>query len=49
MILGALYANLHKNMGWDVVKVNYLGDWVKQIGTAGRGVGEAWFGRAVPG
>jgi len=36
-ILGAYIANLYKNMGWDVVKINYLGDWGKQIGLLGVG------------
>jgi len=31
-IIGAFVANLYKTMGWDVVKVNYLGDWGKQFG-----------------
>lgn len=31
-IIGAYLANLYKNMGWDVVKLNYLGDWGKQFG-----------------
>jgi arginyl-tRNA synthetase len=36
-ILGAYIANLYENMGWDVVKINYLGDWGKQIGLLGAG------------
>jgi arginyl-tRNA synthetase len=36
-ILGACIANLYKNMGWDVVKINYLGDWGKQMGLLGVG------------
>ncbi|KAH7304260.1 arginyl-tRNA synthetase [Stachybotrys elegans] len=31
-IIGAFTANLYSAMGWDVVKVNYLGDWGKQFG-----------------
>ncbi|KAI9831330.1 MAG: hypothetical protein M1819_005104 [Sarea resinae] len=31
-IIGAFISNLYKSMGWDVVKVNYLGDWGKQFG-----------------
>ncbi|KAL9100471.1 MAG: hypothetical protein Q9163_004161 [Psora crenata] len=31
-IIGAYIANLYKSMGWDVVKMNYLGDWGKQFG-----------------
>lgn len=31
-IIGAYISNLYKTMGWDVVKVNYLGDWGKQFG-----------------
>lgn len=31
-IIGAFLANLYQNSGWDVVKVNYLGDWGKQFG-----------------
>ncbi|KAK4246055.1 hypothetical protein C7999DRAFT_42448 [Corynascus novoguineensis] len=32
IILGAFLANLYESMGWDVVRVNYLGDWGKQFG-----------------
>ncbi|KXX82919.1 Arginine--tRNA ligase, cytoplasmic [Madurella mycetomatis] len=31
-IIGAFIANLYENMGWDVVRINYLGDWGKQFG-----------------
>lgn len=31
-IIGAFIARLYETMGWDVVKVNYLGDWGKQFG-----------------
>ncbi|ERS97614.1 arginine-tRNA ligase [Sporothrix schenckii ATCC 58251] len=31
-IIGAFIANLYASMGWDVVKINYLGDWGKQFG-----------------
>ncbi|KAK2873796.1 hypothetical protein FQN49_002059 [Arthroderma sp. PD_2] len=31
-IIGAYISNLYQSMGWDVVKVNYLGDWGKQFG-----------------
>ncbi|KAH8704242.1 arginyl-tRNA synthetase [Talaromyces proteolyticus] len=31
-IIGAFISNLYESMGWDVVKVNYLGDWGKQFG-----------------
>ncbi|KAI1081597.1 arginyl-tRNA synthetase [Whalleya microplaca] len=31
-ILGAQIANMYKNMGWDVVRMNYLGDWGKELG-----------------
>lgn len=31
-IIGAFLSNLYESMGWDVVKVNYLGDWGKQFG-----------------
>jgi arginyl-tRNA synthetase len=36
-ILGAYIGNLHEMMGWDVVKINYLGDWGKPIGLLGVG------------
>jgi len=36
-ILGAFIANLHEWMGWDVVRLNYLGDWGKPIGLLGVG------------
>ncbi|EZF29010.1 arginine-tRNA ligase [Trichophyton interdigitale H6] len=31
-IIGAYISNLYESMGWDVIKVNYLGDWGKQFG-----------------
>jgi arginyl-tRNA synthetase len=31
-IIGAFISNLYEDMGWDVVRVNYLGDWGKQFG-----------------
>ncbi|KAL8800155.1 MAG: hypothetical protein Q9200_007335 [Gallowayella weberi] len=31
-IIGAYLSNLYQSMGWDVVKLNYLGDWGKQFG-----------------
>ncbi|GAO48817.1 arginyl-tRNA synthetase [Saitoella complicata NRRL Y-17804] len=31
-IIGSFLANLHEACGWDVVKMNYLGDWGKQFG-----------------
>ena len=31
-IIGAYLSNHYKSMGWDVIKVNYLGDWGKQFG-----------------
>jgi arginyl-tRNA synthetase len=34
-ILGACIANLYENMGWDVVRINYLGDWGMQMGLLG--------------
>ena len=36
-ILGACIANLYENMGWDVVRINYLGDWGMQMGLLGVG------------
>jgi arginyl-tRNA synthetase len=36
-ILGSCIANLYNNMGWDVVKINYLGDWGMQMGLLGVG------------
>ncbi|KAI0836033.1 arginyl-tRNA synthetase [Hypoxylon sp. FL0890] len=36
-ILGAQIANLYENEGWDVVRINYLGDWGKAIGLLGAG------------
>jgi len=36
-ILGAFVANLYDAMGWDVVRINYLGDWGKQLGLLGLG------------
>ncbi|ORY85012.1 mitochondrial and cytoplasmic arginine-tRNA ligase Rrs1/Mrs1 [Protomyces lactucae-debilis] len=31
-IIGSFLANLHEAMGWEVVRMNYLGDWGKQYG-----------------
>jgi arginyl-tRNA synthetase len=31
-IVGAYIASLHESMGWDVVRMNFLGDWGKHIG-----------------
>lgn len=31
-IIGAFIANIYEAMGWDVVRMNYLGDWGKQFG-----------------
>lgn len=36
-ILGASIAKMHRSMGWDVVKINYLGDWGKPMGLLGAG------------
>jgi len=30
-------ANIHEAMGWDVVRINYLGDWGKHLGLLGLG------------
>ncbi|KAF3397012.1 Arginine--tRNA ligase, cytoplasmic [Talaromyces pinophilus] len=34
-IIGAYIANQYENMGWDVTRLNYLGDWGKPIGLLG--------------
>ncbi|KAK4118410.1 arginyl-tRNA synthetase [Parathielavia appendiculata] len=31
-IIGGFIANLHEFAGWDVIRINYLGDWGKQYG-----------------
>lgn len=31
-IIGGFLANLYEALGWDVIRVNYLGDWGKQYG-----------------
>ncbi|KAM5371199.1 hypothetical protein ACJZ2D_008119 [Fusarium nematophilum] len=36
-LLGAFIANVYEAMGWDVVRLNYLGDWGKQIGLLAAG------------
>ncbi|PGH04330.1 arginine-tRNA ligase [Helicocarpus griseus UAMH5409] len=36
-IIGGFLANLYTVMGWDVVKMNYLGDWGKQYGLLANG------------
>ncbi|RYP35974.1 hypothetical protein DL766_002244 [Monosporascus sp. MC13-8B] len=38
-IIGAQIANLHGSMGWDVVRLNYLGDWGKELGLLAVGWG----------
>jgi arginyl-tRNA synthetase len=34
-ILGSFVANLYEAMDWSVVRVNYLGDWGKNLGLLG--------------
>ncbi|GKU19319.1 unnamed protein product [Fusarium langsethiae] len=36
-LLGTYVANIHASMGWDVIRMNYLGDWGKQIGLLAAG------------
>ncbi|KAJ5720726.1 Arginine--tRNA ligase cytoplasmic [Penicillium malachiteum] len=36
-IIGGFLANLYTVLGWDVVKMNYLGDWGKQYGLLANG------------
>ncbi|KAI5306903.1 hypothetical protein KEM56_006515 [Ascosphaera pollenicola] len=36
-IIGGFLAHLHTILGWDVVKLNYLGDWGKQYGLLANG------------
>lgn len=36
-LLGVFIANLHEIMGYDVVRINYLGDWGQHIGLFGVG------------
>ncbi|EAS34256.3 arginyl-tRNA synthetase [Coccidioides immitis RS] len=36
-IIGGFLANLYRIMGWDVIKMNYLGDWGKQYGLLANG------------
>ncbi|KAJ5172399.1 Arginine--tRNA ligase cytoplasmic [Penicillium capsulatum] len=36
-IIGGFLANLHSVLGWDVLKMNYLGDWGKQYGLLANG------------
>jgi arginyl-tRNA synthetase len=36
-LLGSYIANLHENVGWEVVRINYLGDWGNNIGLFGVG------------
>jgi arginyl-tRNA synthetase len=31
-IIGGFISNLYQGLGWDVVRLNYLGDWGKQFG-----------------
>lgn len=32
-IIGAFLSNLYEANGWEVVRMNYLGDWGRQFGT----------------
>ncbi|CEI64449.1 unnamed protein product [Fusarium venenatum] len=36
-LLGTYVANIHASMGWDIVRMNFLGDWGKQIGLLAAG------------
>ncbi|KIW93335.1 arginine-tRNA ligase [Cladophialophora bantiana CBS 173.52] len=36
-IIGGFLAKLYQRMGWDVIKMNYLGDWGKQYGLLANG------------
>ncbi|KAL7271834.1 arginyl-tRNA synthetase [Rhizina undulata] len=36
-IIGGFLSNLHEACGWDVIRMNYLGDWGKQFGILGVG------------
>jgi len=38
-IIGSFLANLHEISGWDVTRLNYLGDWGKQYGLLALGFG----------
>ncbi|CAK9438762.1 uncharacterized protein LODBEIA_P29860 [Lodderomyces beijingensis] len=31
-IIGGFISNLYEKLGWDVIRINYLGDWGKQFG-----------------
>jgi arginyl-tRNA synthetase len=42
-IIGAFLANLHEACGWQVIRMNYLGDWGKQFGLLA--VGFEMFGK----
>lgn len=36
-IIGGFLANLYEAAGWDVIRINYLGDWGKQYGLLAKG------------
>jgi arginyl-tRNA synthetase len=36
-IIGAFVASLYENMGWDVYRINFLGDWGKPVGLLAAG------------
>lgn len=36
-IIGGFLSNLYENAGWEVVRINYLGDWGKQYGVLALG------------
>lgn len=39
-IIGGFLANLYRAVGWDVISINYLGDWGKQYGVLAYGFGK---------
>jgi arginyl-tRNA synthetase len=39
-IIGGFIANIYEQVGWDVVRLNYLGDWGKQYGVLAVGFNE---------
>jgi arginyl-tRNA synthetase len=39
-IIGGFLANVYEQAGWDVIRMNYLGDWGKQYGVLGIGFAE---------
>ena len=46
-IIGGFLSNLYEKAGWDVTRINYLGDWGKQFGLLAVGFRKIWLRRKL--